>query len=128
MEEDNILKSVNYQIDKIIRHCLNKKEITATEWVLLKQDLILIFQCQQDKNEELERKYNEELNEGLKMSEWLVEKQKKIEEQEKMIDLMAEDLTICGIDFVPFGLFTGNFKKDKEIVMKYYKRKASEEK
>ncbi len=50
------------------------------------------------RNKELEQKYNEESEENLKMSEWLVEKQKRIEEQEKMIDLMAKYITGFDVD------------------------------
>lgn len=48
-------------------------------------------------------------------------------ELEKMVELMGVDLMCCGADFVSFGMFTGNFKKDKELVIEHYKKKAKGE-
>ncbi len=45
-------------------------------------------------------------------------------ELKKMVDEMAGDLMICGMDFVSFGKFTGVFKKDKEMVVKYYQKEV----
>lgn len=43
--------------------------------------------------EHLLEEYQEQSEENYKMSEWLVEKQKKIEELEKMVDLMSWTMT-----------------------------------
>ena len=57
----------------------------------------------------------------------IIDLKRKIREQEKMIELMGVDLMCCGADFVSFGMFTGNFKKDKELVIEHYKKKAKGE-
>ncbi len=87
------------------------------------------------RNKELEQKYSNELDEGLKMSEWLVEKQKKIEEQEKMIDLMAEFIEVAELDEDISKAYCLN-ENCKDInsfnclkcIKEHFKKKASEEK
>ena len=52
----------------------------------------------------------------------------KNKEQEKIIELMAKELAVCGgFDYVEFGMSTGDFNKDIKNMIDYFKKKASEE-
>ena len=51
----------------------------------------------------------------------------KNKEQEKIIELMAKELAVCGgFDYVEFGMSTGDFNKDIKNMIDYFKKKASE--
>lgn len=59
------------------------------------------------------------------LTEELIEKYK---EQEKIIELMAKELAICGgFDYVEFGMSTGDFNKDIKNMIDYFKKKAKGE-
>lgn len=52
----------------------------------------------------------------------------KNKELEKMIELMAKELAICGgFDYVEFGMSTGDFNKDIKNMIDYFKKKAKGE-
>ena len=49
-------------------------------------------------------------------------------EQEKIIELMAKEFAICGgFDYVEFGMSTGNFNKDIQNMIDYFRKKAKGE-
>ena len=76
MEED-ILKGFEFEINNIINHCLNSREITAIEYMFIKQTLLLKIEDLIKKNERLINKYKE---------------------QEKIIKLMAKDIAENKLD------------------------------
>ena len=52
----------------------------------------------------------------------------KNKEQEKIIELMAKELAICGgFDYVEFGMSTGDFNKDIKNMIDYFRKKAKGE-
>lgn len=52
----------------------------------------------------------------------------KYKEQEKIIELMAKELAVCGgFDYVEFGMSTGDFNKDIKNMIDYFKKKARDE-
>ena len=74
----------------------------------------------------------------MKQSEWLVEKQKKIEEQEKIIELMAKDIAENKLDEEICSQLTDPKKEEcyayihddnacSDCVIEYYKKKAKGE-
>lgn len=76
MEED-ILKGFEFEINNIINHCLNSREITAIEYMFIKQTLLLKIEDLIKKNERLINKYKK---------------------QEKIIELMAKDIAENKLD------------------------------
>lgn len=77
--------------------------------------------------ENLINKYKEQYQRLNEMAWKLTEAYTKIHDKEKIIELMCVDLMVCGTDFISFGMFTGNLKKDKELVIEYYEKKAKGE-
>ena len=77
MEED-ILKGFEFEINNIINHCLNSREITAVEYMFIKQTLLLKIEDLIKKNERLINKYKE---------------------QEKTIQLMSEELAELNYEY-----------------------------
>ena len=68
------------------------------------------------------------LEEAFKHSLEIKDLEIKNKELEKMVELMAKELAVCGgFDYVEFGMSTGDFNKDIKNMIDYFKKKASEE-
>ena len=64
MEEDIIMENVNNELNRIIDYCLNKEEITATEYISIKRNLLLLFESEIEKVKRLTNK-NKEITNNL---------------------------------------------------------------
>ena len=99
-------------IENLINEFKDKINKNNSSFTKMEIDIVQINEI-----EILINKYKELNDEALKQSEWLVEKQKKIEEQEKMIDFMIDwirERSIYGVD-------------SHEKLKDYFKKKARDE-
>ena len=130
MEEDIIMENVNNELNRIIDYCLNKEEITATEYISIKRNLLLLFESEIEKVKRLTNK-NKEITNHLDMAiNEINVLRKEIKELEKMVELMAEEMDI--------NCFHGSSYNDyckkecdencKKCIIDFFKKKASEEK
>ena len=101
MEEDIITQFI-FEINDVMDRCLHGREITATEYMFIKQRLLLKIEDLVRKNKKLEKE-----NRAVKSANeyWTMrfcEATKKNAEQEKIIKLMAEYMAThkyIGYDF-----------------------------
>ncbi len=78
-----------------------------------------------NKNKDLLRKLRNRVKEVNKLIKYSAYK-KEFSRLNAIIDKMAKDLLICGIDFINFGKATGDFTKDKEKLKELYAKEVEE--